>query len=179
MIPAENKWKILSPDAIQAELGDFMDWFLCGGLSLDVYLGEKTREHGDTDIGIFSQDLAKCLEKISLKRVFVAHGTLTPIKEWDKSKGFYNLWVADESGENWIFQIMICETDGKMVKYRRNSEISWPIEAHSIKIGKLKILNPLITFLFKANQKTLPMKDCADISALIRHNSGIKKDCLK
>jgi hypothetical protein len=43
--------------SVQETLSGFTKpWFICGGWALDLFLGKKTREHSDVDIGIFRDD---------------------------------------------------------------------------------------------------------------------------
>ncbi|MEQ9066947.1 MAG: hypothetical protein RLO18_09490, partial [Gimesia chilikensis] len=50
---------------------------------------------------------------------------------------------------------------------RRDPRIHWPREAHAITVRKIKILNPLITLLFKLHRRELQEKDCRDVAHLI------------
>lgn len=63
---------------------------------------------------------------------------------------------------------MIFDDEGEKVFYRRDPRIWWTKESHSFKIGNVRVLNPLITFLYKANKSKMEEKETKDISALIR-----------
>ena len=60
-------------------------------------------------------------------------------------------------------QIMVFEDDGEKVFYRRDPRISWSKQSHSSRVDGLQVLNPLITFLYKANKLKLDEKDVKDI----------------
>ena len=64
-------------------------------------------------------------------------------------------------------QIMVFEDDGDRVFYRRDPRISWPKWSHSSSIDGLEVLNPLITFLYKANKLKMDEKDVMDIITCI------------
>jgi hypothetical protein len=55
------KWDPMSLDKLSHLLENRTDWFLDGGHALDVFLGIRTREHGDTDIGVFSTNAKQLL----------------------------------------------------------------------------------------------------------------------
>ena len=62
---------------------------------------------------------------------------------------------------------MVFEDEGEKVIYRRDRRICWSKESHSFKIGDVRVLNPLITFLYKANKTKMNEKEVMDIMALI------------
>jgi hypothetical protein len=53
MLPAIDAWNPIEVHHIQRLRGEFNNWCLCGGKSLDLLFGRITRDHGDTDIGVF------------------------------------------------------------------------------------------------------------------------------
>ena len=71
VIPPLDSWQPLAVQDIQRELGAFKDWVLCGGYSIDLFVGHPTRAHGDIDIGIFRSQAVSCLEKIRNNRTFL------------------------------------------------------------------------------------------------------------
>lgn len=56
--------------------------------------------------------------------------------------------------------------------YRRNPDLRWPKTAHSIEIDGLRILNPLVTFLYKAHKPRWEPKDMLDLADLIEKAGG-------
>jgi hypothetical protein len=170
VIPDIDSWQSVKIDEIQDSLGDFHDWCLCGGLSLDWFLGKTTRDHGDTDIGVFRSDLGRCLHSIGASRVYLCIPAvgLTSWDGGDVPEEVHDIWVADPGGSQWVLQIMVYDDDGDTVVYRRNRSITWGKGSHTLDVRGVRILNPLVTILFKANRPALEPKDAEDIKNLIR-----------
>jgi hypothetical protein len=169
MTPNTNDWSPLAVEHIQAELGDFHDWHLCGGLSLDWFLGRTTRKHGDTDIGLFRSSLPNCLKAIADSRVYlcVPSSGLTLWDGADVPPEVHDIWITNSEGTHWLFQIMVYDEEGDTVVFRRNPSIRWSKASHTITVRGVPMLNPLVTFLFKANRTGIEAKDAVDISNLI------------
>jgi hypothetical protein len=64
---------------------------------------------------------------------------------------------------------MVFDDDTDRVYYRRDRRISWSKKSHAIKVDGIRVLNPLITFLFKANKPALEDKEIHDIVQLIEN----------
>jgi hypothetical protein len=171
MTPEQRKWRPVSVGEIPSILGDFEDWCLCGGHSVDLLVGRKTRDHGDIDIAVLRSGLSACLSNLGPGQVFLCN----PLRAWDGKPvppEVHDIWIADKEGECWILQIMIFEDDGDDVVYRRDPRISWSKNSHSIRIGGVRILNPAITQLFKCNQSEMQDKDAKDIRVLIEETAN-------
>jgi hypothetical protein len=180
-LPSLTNWMPLEPQEIQRLLGTFDRWCLCGGKSIDVLVGRNSREHGDTDIGVFRSDLVTCLSAIGRRRVFLCVGGKHDAWDGDSLLDTINdIWITDVHRELWILQIVVFTDDDRFVYYKRNRSIRWPKESHSWRVNGLNILNPLITLLYKANQLQLADKDTADIRLIIQElklfSSNLKTD---
>jgi hypothetical protein len=154
---------------LQQRIGVFKDWTLCGGYSLDVILGRQTRAHGDIDIGVFRSQILECLDSIGREQVFLCSppGTQTT---WDGTAveaAVHDIWISDAQREVWLFQIMVFDDEGEKVLYRRDRRIFWTKDSHALNIGGVRVLNPFITFLYKANKSEMEEKEILDIMALI------------
>ena len=169
MIPNTDDWKPPAVEEIQEYLGDFCDWCLCGGVSLDRFLGRATRSHTDIDIGVFRSDITECLRAIGAGRAYLCCPSigLAPWEGGDVPEEVHDIWITDQSGSHWALQIMVYDDDGDTVIFRRNPPITWSKSAHTICLGDVRILNPLVTMLFKATSSSLEAKDAQDIGRLI------------
>jgi hypothetical protein len=171
--PDKINWQPLTAEEIQHHLGSFNAWCLCGGQSLDWMVGRTTRQHGDTDIGVFRSDLETCLKALGLQRVFLAFkGHLGPWDGKDVPGSIHDIWITDPIGQFWMFQIMVFDDVKDKVVYRRDPRIQWNKTSHFIECRGLKILNPFITLLFKLNRAELAEKDCRDIQMLIEEKTA-------
>ena len=169
MTPLITDWQPTEVEAIQKHLGAFRNWCLCGGKSLDWLVGRTTRDHGDTDIGVLRSDLLSCLRQVGARRVFLCRppGSLAP---WDGSNvpdAVNDIWVTDPTGQHWVLQIMIYEDTGDQVVYRRDPRIRWTKTQHAFLVRGIRVVNPVVTLLFKLNKANLEEKDCRDVELSI------------
>jgi len=123
----------------------------------------------DIDIGVFRSQLTSCLRSIGKEQIFLctAPGTQTA---WDGSAvnaAVHDIWVSDTLQEHWLLQIMVFDDEDEKVIYRRDRRIFWSKKSHSLNIGDVRVLNPLITFLYKTNKTKIDEKEITDIMALI------------
>jgi len=170
-------WKPVAIDELQRQLGSFTEWNLCGGYSLDLILGRPTRSHGDIDIGVYRSEVVACLRAIGKERVFLCNSPGAKMqcdgKEVDPT--VHDIWISDRLGDSWLFQIMVFDDEGETVFYRRDRRISWPKSSHSLRIGGMNVLNPFITFLYKANKPKIEEKEATDLGNLIAAAVNWKK----
>jgi len=164
-----SDWRPVALQELQRHLGGFTDWTLCGGCSLDLILGRQIRPHLDIDIGVFRSQLTACLRSIGKEQIFLCSppGRQTA---WDGAAvnaAVHDIWVSDPLQEHWLLQIMVFDDEGEKVIYRRDRRICWSKKSHSFQIGDVRVLNPLITFLYKTNKTKIDEKEVTDIMALI------------
>jgi len=170
MLPAIDSWKSCAISELQSHLGTFTGWILCGGHSIDLLVGKKTRDHGDIDIGVFRSQLRACLENIDPARVALCTPAgHVPWPGGEVPPAVHDIWIAGSSLQHWIFQIMVYDDEGDTVAYRRDPRITWSKSSHSIPVGSIPILNPAITMLYKTNKPPLAEKETADVSTLIKY----------
>jgi len=172
-----DRWTPIPLDDIQPLLGGFERWCLCGGLSIDLLLGRETREHGDTDIGVFRSDLEDCLTAIGRARVFLCDppGELTA---WDGEavpECVHDIWIASTDGNHWVLQIMVFDDDETCVYYKRDRSIRWDKASHMQDVDGRRVLNPLITFLHKAHRDQHEPKDLADLRRLVDECAVVRR----
>ena len=175
-----EKWRPLALDKIQDELPGFENWVLCGGYSVALWTGVDTRSHGDIDIGVFRSELAACLNVIEPERVFICmRGSHCPWDGGEVPQEVHDIWIADRTKKHWVLQIMVCDDEDERVFYRRDRRLSWAKEHHSIEAGGIRVLNPFVTLLFKANKTTLEVKEVHDVMQLIAKGSELSgpPDC--
>ncbi len=163
-------WQPLSIEALKDELEGFTDWVLCGGYSVARITGEDTRAHGDIDVGVFRSQLRDCLAVLGRERVQLCHGGNH--HAWDGRtvpEEVHDIWITDREQRYWAMQVMVFDDEGEEVVYRRDRRIRWPKEFHSLEIDGIKVLNPLISVLFKTNKPSMEEKEVHDVIQLIKH----------
>jgi len=165
-----TEWRPLAVEALKAELAGFDGWVLCGGYSVARITGRDSRPHGDIDIGVFQSQLAACLEALGRKRVYLCQEGRH--HAWDGAKipeAVHDIWITDWAGRYWILQVMVFDDVGERVIFRRDRRLSWHKRHHALEVNGIKMLNPFITFLFKASKSTMEDKEVHDLMQLIAH----------
>lgn len=169
MIPSLDQWQPLPVPEIQSAFGDFDKWVLCGGRSIDWILGTATREHDDTDVGVFRSDVVPCLNLIERSRVYLCDPP-GQLSAWDGTTippHVHDIWITNKDRNHWAIQLMVYDDNADTVRYRRDPRITWPKSQHAITIRGIRVLNPMVTALFKLHRHDLQEKDCLDICTLI------------
>ncbi|HLF71740.1 MAG TPA: amino acid transporter [Dehalococcoidia bacterium] len=126
-------WKPLDP-AAAAEVFRTMDapWWIAGGWAIDAFIGRKTREHGDLDVGILRRDQLKAQAQLALWDLQAAdppgklrpwrHGETLPLTVQD-------VWCRPSPESAWGLQLMLDEAEGDEWEYRRNRAVHRPVES--------------------------------------------------
>ncbi|RYD33273.1 MAG: hypothetical protein EOP87_11290 [Verrucomicrobiaceae bacterium] len=167
MTPPTN-WLTVPLSHIEGELRDFDGWVLCGGHSVALLTGKDTRTHGDIDIGVFRTRISDCLNQFAEERVYLCRqGTHERWRGGKVAGDIHDIWITDQNLTHWLFQIMIFDDREDQVFYRRNPRIAWSKKHHSVNIDQIRVLNPFVTFLFKANKNTQEEKEVHDLIKLI------------
>ena len=133
--------------------------------------GHDTRDHGDTDIGVFRSQLCDCLRVVGANRVFLCRNGAH--ERWSGRgvpEDVHDIWISDAEGSYWVLQVMVFDDEGDAVIYRRDRRIRWSKKHHSVSISGLRVLNPFITFLFKTNKTALEEKEIHDLVKLIEND---------
>lgn len=164
-----TEWRPLNKEELSEELAGVDGWFLCGGLSVALFCGSDTRAHGDIDIGVYRSELMKLLSRLERHRVFICCGhSHSPWDGGAVSDEVHHIWISCPSHQAWTYQIMIYDEADDTVFYRRDPRLSWPKVAHTICCNGVRILNPLVTLLYKTHKQQLRDKDVHDVSELIQ-----------
>lgn len=165
-------WQPIPISSLPQELGSFEGWVLCGGHSVALLTGRDERSHGDTDIGVLRSQLVECLMVFHPDRVSLCQkGELVPWDGVDVPEEIHDIWIASDDLKHWVLQVMVFDDEGDTMIYRRDPRIRWPRAHHSVLAQGFRVLNPLVTFLFKANQSSLVDKDAQDLASMISNLS--------
>jgi hypothetical protein len=161
-------WKPYTLDELCKSLNGLTDWFLDGGYSLELFLGEAKRSHGDIDIGVYACDAKAFLQALVDREygVHIANKELALFNQFQFCTDDYNYWIYDKNG--YRFQLLVYEVENGKVHFRRNKGVSFPQDSFLITINGIAVINPLVTFAFKVTTKSIEQKDLADIALLSR-----------
>ena len=136
--------------AVFSPLG--IDWWIAGGVAIDLFAGRTTREHGDIDVAILRRDVAYLRPLVDSWEIRIAHdGALTPWRGEQLTPQQHQFWVRRPGVEPWSFEILLEATDGANWIYRRDDRIRRSVDT----IGRrtrdgLPYLAPEICLLYKS-----------------------------
>ena len=108
-LPPFDAWQPTPPEAIATLVAPFEHWWLCGGHTIDWLVGRTTRDHGDTDIGVYRREAETCLAAIGTSRVYLADppGELRAWDGRDVPDHVNYIWILSEDARAWVLQIML------------------------------------------------------------------------
>jgi hypothetical protein len=167
--PPLSKWEPVELPEIKTHVGNHANWFLCGGYSIDLFVGRQTRSHSDVDIGIYRSEIEDALRCVENGIVYVCDppGSVTRWNGEPIPEHVNDIWVASSEEDCWILQILIFTDVGEKVVFKRDKNVSWTKAVHTIESKGYRILNPAITLLYKASRGKFEEKDAMDITTLI------------
>ena len=166
-----------------SKLNEFMndigiDYALCGGHSIDLFLGEKTRPHKDLDVVVFWEDrnvivqfmlnhgwdvYEPCGDSLLHKIIDVSKQKCVKSNIWcvkqgnkhyqftEHDLGMYTV-VCDDSEQielDYIEFLFNTKKDGAFL-YARNHDIKRSIDIAILKVNDIPILAPEIVLLYKS-----------------------------
>jgi len=154
---------------VRSEMQDFdPPWFFCGGWAVDLWLGKKTRDHADIEIGVFREDqLAIQAHFDSWDLNIVENGVE---KEWLRElKIQLPLHEIQATNGNKRLEILLNEKksdDENVWAYRRDELCFLRMEkAVLVSVSGFPYLAPEIVLLYKS--KASKEKDQLDFDILL------------
>ena len=151
-----DPWTALRPDDASREFAQLTTrWWVCGGWSIDLWLGRDTREHADLDIGCFRNDVAQMCDDLSDWEIFTAHeGVLARLPAGtDVPAHISSLWCRRAGSPSWDVQVMIEESDGLTWRFRRDTRVEQAADLITwwSEVG-VASLRPEVQLLYKAKE---------------------------
>tara|TARA_R110002072_G_scaffold1780_14_gene15016 strand:- start:160 stop:699 length:540 start_codon:yes stop_codon:yes gene_type:complete len=162
-------WNPVAATELREMFGEFADWFLCGGVSIDIFAGRQTRLHGDIDVGVYRSDILNCLHSLARDCVYICDPPGTVV-HWDGGgieDHVNDIWITSPDGTYWILQILLYTDHGDNVIFKRDPAVTWQKSAHTIECDGYRILNPAISLLYKASRGGFEPRDAQDIATII------------
>ena len=177
-----NNWNPMTPGQVHELFCDLsVAWWIAGGWAIDLFLGRRTRPHGDTDVLIRRQDQGAVQDYLFDWDLYKTHQP--GLKPWPKGEvlgpGVNDIWCRRTSESPWRLQLMLLDTSGDSWVFRRNPTIAGPLDA----IGRftpsgIPYLAPEIQLLYKAKDSTLE-KNEADFRAVLPYLAPKARDWLR
>jgi len=147
-----NDFYPVTPIEIKKQLKELsFDWWICGGWALELYAGEQIREHHDMDIAILRKDQFKLKEQLPDWEFKIAKdGVLYDWDEHELDSTLHAIWARKIGHEKWMTEFLLNESfEGNWV-FRKNHEVSYPLDKIGLDIDTIPVLIPIIPLLFKS-----------------------------
>ena len=159
-------WEPWTPAEI-AELLAGVDahWCVVGGWALDLFIGERTRAHGDLEIAVPREEFGSVREALAgYEFLVVGDGKLWPLDvSEDQFRKHHQTWVRDPATMTWKVDVMREPGGGDTWIWRRDERIRRPYAEVVLRTADgIPFMRPELALLFKARDPR--EKDDADFS---------------
>lgn len=174
-------WDPLTPPKMgELLIGLDVRWWICGGYTIEAFVGRAFREHADFDFGVVRADQLAVQRHLAGWDLHAADppGTLRPWLPGEfLGEGITTAWARRASGEPWEFQVMFDEAaDGQWV-YRRDPRVRRPLDTLTWELDGLPFMRPEVQLLYKS--KGLREKDEVDFKAAAPLLSADQREWLR
>ncbi|HTX20939.1 MAG TPA: hypothetical protein VMD27_03615 [Candidatus Aquilonibacter sp.] len=136
-------------------------WWIAGGWALDLFTGEQSRAHFDTDVAVARRD------QIAAQRFlqgwdfqYAVPGTSEPVvfRAWESGqilgREIHGSWARESCGSPWRFEFLLHEIEQEVWSFRYFPEVQHSL-AHigGSTPGGICYLQPEISLLYKAARR--------------------------
>jgi hypothetical protein len=127
MYAMDDTW---DPITVAEAVGRFepfdVDWWIAGGLAIDLFLGWESRPHADIDIEMFRKDRDALFDVFDGWELFsMSEGSLTRWLRGDPiASAVFAIWGRPHDGASWAVEILLADGDRSEWKFRRDPTIT-------------------------------------------------------
>lgn len=132
-------------------------WWIAGGWALDLFIGEVSRPHFDTDVAIARRDQLVAQKFLHGWDFQYAVPKSDPVvfNRWEVGQTFgqeiHGSWARECSDSPWRFEFLLHEIDQNVWSFRYYREVHHPLERiGSFASDGIFYLRPEIALLYKA-----------------------------
>ncbi len=138
-------------------------WFIAGGWAIDLFIGHPTREHQDIEIAIFRKDQRAIRSHLigwELRKVIPKKGQIYPRELWAEDEWLelpiHQIEAQRIGSDRDPLEILLNESSGELWRFRRNMEITRPIERIGMRSEDgIPFIAPEIALLYKAKAPSI------------------------
>ncbi|WP_111563189.1 nucleotidyltransferase domain-containing protein [Rhizobium sp.] len=180
-IPDHGAWDAWQPAELALRLsGIAKPWCVVGGWALDLWHGEKTRDHEDLEFTVLRGDVAMFRAALGDMDFYaVGSGVVSPLpSDATPPAGIAQIWCHDRAAGCWRVDMMIEEGTADRWVYKRDPSIAFPrAEMIATTADGIPYLRPAGVLLFKA--KYLRDKDEIDFANALPKLAPSERDWLR
>jgi hypothetical protein len=178
--PDLGRWDAWSPTETARRLEDVpARWYVAAGWALDLFLGGRTRDHDDLEIGVPAHEYGVVAEQLvehGLELFVVGEGLARPPTEAALA-AHHQTWARDEAGR-WRVDVMREPSDGDDWAFRRDPRIRLPSGSVVARTAAgIPYAQPEIVLLFKA--KAVRQKDDDDFARVLPALDATRRSWLR
>jgi non-ribosomal peptide synthetase component F len=142
-------------------------WWLSGGCALDLFVGRRTRAHGDIDISVRRDQLPGVAAQLEarLELQIARDGQLWPLDADSADASVHGLWARAVGGGPWRLQVNLEPCSGEEWIYRRDPRVHRPLAELIEHRGGVPCVKPAVQLLWKARDHA--PKDEIDLSNVL------------
>jgi hypothetical protein len=161
----DGLWQPLTPEEVKTRFEPFdVDWWVAGGLAIDLFLGWHSRGHEDIDLEMFKIDRDVLFDVFPGWDLFFVEQS--KLHAWRPGlpvpQQVFGIWGRPTPHDPWAVEIMLSDGDGETWQFRRDNDISFP-RSRLTQTGPdgIRYCVPEVQLLFKAKKHRA--KDDADM----------------
>lgn len=176
----DEAWKPLTIEEVRTRFEPFgVDWWVAGGVAIDLFLGWQTRDHEDIDLEMFKTDREILFE------IFpgwdLHYVEQSALHDWKPGMPMlpevFGIWGRPTPQDPWAVEIMLCDGDGETWLFRRDHEISFPRSRLTrTNADGVRYCAPEVQLLFKAKKHRT--KDDADMVRCLHRLDSTQRNWL-
>ncbi|MET3985458.1 hypothetical protein [Streptomyces sp. PvR034] len=176
---AARRWAgAWTPAEVAARMaGVSAPWYVAGGWAVDLFVGERTREHADLEIAVPAARFPEVQGRFSEFEFYVvAHDRIWPYAP-QASDLTHQTWLRDPSSGNYLVDVFREPHDGSTWVCRRDPSIRLPYaEVVRRTADGIPYLAPELVLLFKA--KSVRPKDQQDFTSALPFMDALQRRTL-
>lgn len=144
-------------------------WWVAGGRAVELAVGHRVREHGDTDVLMLRRDQLAVQQALPDWKWWAADppGSLRPWAAGEVlPESVHDVWCQPGPGEPWRVQIMLDESRRQEWVSRRDPRVRRPVRTLGlVSADGIPYLAPEVQLFYKAKEPR--PKDEADLTAVL------------
>ena len=157
LVPDQHIWEPWSPAELFRRLSNVSQpWCVVGGWALDLWHGNKTREHEDLEFTVLREDLGIFRRELNDMEFYTVNdGVLERLAaDREPATEIFQIWCFDRAALRWRVDMMIEPGTDESWVYKREPQISRPrTEMVARTADGIPYLNPAAVLLFKAKYR--------------------------
>lgn len=147
------------PEDIQVLLAAApFQWWITGGWALDLFTGQQSRAHFDTDVAVARKDQTAAQHYlVGWEFQYAVPGTNNPVvfESWKPGEmldfQIHGSWARENRSSPWRFEFLLHEIDQDIWSFRYCPEVRHPLDHIGARTSTgIPYLRPEIALLYKA-----------------------------